>query len=59
MFWHTAQRDYITAILSLTNIAKFNGIVFQDVFPEASNLLQCKHTKGIQCDFQPLLRLGS
>ncbi|UJR30512.1 hypothetical protein I4U23_018042 [Adineta vaga] len=57
MFWHTAQKDYVTAVLSLTNIARFNGIVFEDIFTEARDFLRGKRSKGIQCDFQPLLRL--
>ena len=58
MFWHTTQKDYVTAVLSLTKIARFNGIVFEDVFREARDFLRGKRSKGIQCDFQPLLRLG-
>jgi hypothetical protein len=58
MFWYTAQKDYLTAVLSLTKIAQFNGVIFEDVFREARNFLHGKSSKGIQCDFQPLLRLG-
>ncbi|CAF2107123.1 unnamed protein product [Rotaria magnacalcarata] len=57
MFWHTAQKDYVSAILSLTKIAQYNSIVFQDVFLEAREFLRSKRSKGTQCDFQPLLRL--
>jgi hypothetical protein len=59
MFWYTAQKDYVTAVLSLTRIARFNGIDFEHVFSEARDFLRGKRSKGIQCDFQPLLRLGS
>ena len=59
MFWYTSQKDYISAILSLTRIAQYNGIVFEDVFRDARTFLHGKSTKGTQCDFQPLLRLGS
>ncbi len=58
IFWHTAQKDYISAVLSLTKIARFNGIIFENVFREARDFLQGKLSKGVQCDFQPLLRLG-
>jgi hypothetical protein len=58
MFWYTSQKDYLTAVLSLTKIAEFNGIIFEDVFREAKNFLRGKRSVGIQCDFQPLLRLG-
>ncbi|CAF1215977.1 unnamed protein product [Rotaria sp. Silwood1] len=57
MFWYTTQKDYVTAVLSLTKVARFNGIVFEDVFREARDFLRGKRSKGIQCDFQPLLRL--
>jgi hypothetical protein len=57
-FWYTAQKDYLTAVLSLTKIAEFNGIVFGNVFREAQDFIHGKRSKGIQCDFQPLLRLG-
>ncbi|CAF4846667.1 unnamed protein product [Rotaria socialis] len=57
MFWHTAQKDYVSAILSLTKIARYNSIVFQDVFLEAREFLRSKRSQGTQCDFQPLLRL--
>ncbi|CAF1078642.1 unnamed protein product [Rotaria sordida] len=57
MFWYTTQKDYVTAVLSLTKVARFNGIVFEDVFREARDFLSGKRSKGIQCDFQPLLRL--
>jgi len=59
MFWYTTQKDYVTAVLSLTRIARFNGIDFEDVFREARDFLRGKRSKGVQCDFQPLLRLGS
>jgi hypothetical protein len=59
MFWYTAQKDYVTAVLSLTRIAQFNGVVFEDIFREARDFLRGKRSKGIQCDFQPLLRLGT
>lgn len=58
MFWFTTQKDYVTAVLSLTKIARFNGIVFEDVFREAKDFLRGKRSKGVQVDFQPLLRLG-
>ena len=58
MFWHTSQRDYVAAVVSLTKIARFNGIVLGEVFREATDFLSGKCTKGVQCDFQPLLRLG-
>jgi hypothetical protein len=58
MFWYTSQKDYLTAVLSLKKIAEFNGIIFEDVFNEAKNFLRGKRSVGIQCDFQPLLRLG-
>jgi len=58
MFWYTSQKDYLTAVLSLIKIAEFNGIVFEDVFRDAKNFLHGKRSVGIQCDFQPLLRLG-
>jgi hypothetical protein len=58
MFWYTTQKDYVSAVLSLTKIAKFNGVDFQEVFQESSNFLHGKHSKAVQCDFQPLLRLG-
>jgi hypothetical protein len=58
IFWYATQKDYITAVLSLTKIAQFNGIIFEDVFHEARDFLRGKRSKGIQCDFQPLLRLG-
>ena len=58
MFWHTAQKDYFAAVLSLTEIARFNGVIFDDVFQEARDFLRGKHSKEVQCDFQPLLRLG-
>ena len=58
MFWFTTQKDYVSAVLSLTNIARYNGVVFEEVFSEARSFLSGKHSKGIQCDFQPLLRLG-
>ncbi|CAF1490594.1 unnamed protein product [Adineta ricciae] len=57
MFWYTAQRDYVTAVLSLTKIAVANGINFEERFLEARDFLRGKRSKGIQCDFQPLLRL--
>ena len=59
MFWHTTQKDHITAVMSLTNIARFNGVDFEDKFREARDFLRGKRSKGIQCDFQPLLRLGT
>ena len=58
MFWYTAQKDYVAAVLSLSKVAQFNGIVFEDVFQEGRDFLRGKRSKGIQCDFQPLLRLG-
>jgi len=58
MFWYTTKKDYISAILSLTRIARFNGVIFEEIFTEASNFLKGKHSVGTQCDFQPLLRLG-
>jgi len=58
MFWYTSQKDYLTAVLSLKKIAEFNSIIFEDVFNEAKNFLRGKRSVGIQCDFQPLLRLG-
>lgn len=58
MFWYTTQKDYVTAVLSLTKVARFNGIVFEDIFREARDFLRGKRSKGVQCDFQPLLRLG-
>ncbi|CAF0758292.1 unnamed protein product [Rotaria sordida] len=57
MFWYTSQKDYVTAILSLKRISEINGIVFENVFREAREFLRGKRSKGIQCDFQPLLRL--
>ncbi|UJR16095.1 hypothetical protein I4U23_003007 [Adineta vaga] len=57
MFWYTTQKDYISAILSLKRIAQYNGVVFEEIFREANDFLRGKHSKGIQCDFQPLLRL--
>ncbi|CAF1018617.1 unnamed protein product [Adineta ricciae] len=57
MFWFTTQKDYVSAVLSLTNIARYNGVVFEEVFSEARSFLSGKHSRGIQCDFQPLLRL--
>ncbi|CAF1005749.1 unnamed protein product [Adineta steineri] len=57
MFWYTTQKDYFTAVVSLKKIAQFNGINFEEVFREARDFLRGKHSKGIQCDFQPLLRL--
>ncbi|CAF3345485.1 unnamed protein product [Rotaria sp. Silwood1] len=57
MFWYTSQKDYVTAILSLKRISEFNGVVFENVFREAREFLRGKRSKGIQCDFQPLLRL--
>ena len=59
MFWFTGQKDYRTAISSLTKIARFNGLDFEARFREARTFLYAKSSKGIQCDFQPLLRLGS
>ena len=59
MFYYTTKKDYVTAVLSLTKIARHNGIVFEDIFREARDFLRGKRSKGIQCDFQPLLRLGS
>ncbi len=58
MFWYTAQKDYFTAVLSLTKIATFNGVKFEEVFREAREFLRGKRSKEVQCDFQPLLRLG-
>ena len=58
IFWYTSQKDFGTAIVSLTKIAQFNGIIFEDAFREARDFLHGKRSKGIQCDFQPLLRLG-
>lgn len=58
MFWYTTQKDYVTAVLSLTKVARFNGKVFEDGFPGARDFLRGKRSKGVQCDFQPLLRLG-
>lgn len=58
MFWYTTQKDYVTAVLSLTKIARHNKIVFEEKFGEARDFLRGKRSKGIQCDFQPLLRLG-
>ena len=58
MFWYTTQKDYVTAVLSLSKIANFNGINFEDVFREARDFLRGKRSKGIQCDLHPLLRLG-
>ena len=58
MFWYTTQKDYVSAVLSLTKIAESNGVAFQDVFREARDFLRGKRSKAIQCDFQPLLRLG-
>ncbi|CAF5204517.1 unnamed protein product, partial [Rotaria magnacalcarata] len=57
MFWYTTQKDYVTAVLSLTKVARFNGVVFEDLFGGARDFLRGKRSKGIQCDFQPLLRL--
>ncbi|CAF1187332.1 unnamed protein product, partial [Didymodactylos carnosus] len=57
MFWFVARKDYVTAILSLTKIADYNGVIFQNLFPDTNNFLHLKHSKEIQCDFQPLLRL--
>jgi hypothetical protein len=58
MFWYTAQKDYTTAVLSLMEIARFNGVNFEDVFREAREFLRGKCSKEVQVDFQPLLRLG-
>jgi hypothetical protein len=58
MFWYTAQKDYTTAVLSLIEIARFNGVNFEDKFRETREFLHGKRSKEIQCDFQPLLRLG-
>ena len=58
MFYYTAEKDYPSAVLSLIDIAKFNGVIFEDVFREAQEFLRGKRSKEIQCDFQPLLRLG-
>lgn len=58
MFWYTAQKDYYTAVLSLIEIARFNGVVFEDAFRESEEFLRGKRSKEVQCDFQPLLRLG-
>jgi hypothetical protein len=58
MFWYTTQKDFVSAVLSLTKIARFNGIVYEDVFREARSFLHRKITKGIQCDFHPFLPLG-
>lgn len=58
MFWYTAEKDYTAAVLSLIDIAKFNGVIFEDVFREAQEFLRGKRSKEVQCDFQPLLRLG-
>ncbi len=58
MFWYASQKDYITAIESLTKIAQYNGIKFEEVFREAKLFLHGKSSKETQCDFQPLLRLG-
>ncbi|CAF0759751.1 unnamed protein product [Didymodactylos carnosus] len=57
IFWFTTQKDYISAVLSLTKIATYNGVTFQNLFPEANVFLRGKRSKAIQCDFQPLLRL--
>jgi hypothetical protein len=58
MFWYTTKKDYLSAVLSLKKIALFNGIIFEEVFRQARDFLRGKHSIGIQCDFQPLLRLG-
>ena len=58
MFWYTAQKDYLTAVESLKRVAKFNGVDFENTFQEARDFLRGKRSKGVQCDFQPLLRLG-
>ncbi|CAF1158012.1 unnamed protein product [Didymodactylos carnosus] len=57
MFWFTTQKDYISAVLTLTKIADYNGVAFQNLFREANVFLRGKRSKAIQCDFQPLLRL--
>ena len=58
MFWYIAQKDHVTAILSLAKIAQFNGVTFETVFADARSFLSKKSSKGSQCDFQPLVRLG-
>ena len=58
MFWFTAQKDYVTAVLSLKKIARYNGIAFEDIFHEAKDFLRGKRSKAVQCDFLPFLRLG-
>ncbi|CAF2516993.1 unnamed protein product [Rotaria sp. Silwood2] len=57
MFWYTSQKDYVAAILSLKKISAFNGVVFENIFLETRDFLHGKRSKGVQCDFQPLLRL--
>lgn len=58
MFWHTSQKDYTSAILSLIKIAQYNGITFEKQFHETNDFLHSKRSKAVQCDLQPLLRLG-
>ena len=46
MFWYTAQKDFVAAVLSLIDIAKFNGVKFEENFPEAKNFLHGKRMTG-------------
>ena len=59
MYWYTAQKDFVAAVLSLIRIGQFNGVSFEELFVEAKNFLHGKRSKATQCDFQPPLRLGS
>ncbi|KAL7668678.1 hypothetical protein ACOME3_009371 [Neoechinorhynchus agilis] len=56
-YYYVSLRQYIEAIESLTRIATFNGSQFASKFKEAEDFKRMKMTKGVQCDFQPLLRL--
>ncbi len=57
IFWYLAHKEYDKAIKTLTVLAKRNGILFESKFKQAKEFLHAKHSKAIQVDIMPLLRL--
>ena len=57
IFWFLAHKEYDKVIEVLTRLSKRNGFSFADKFPQADEFKHAKHSKAIQVDIMPLLRL--
>lgn len=57
IFWHLAHKEYDKAIKTLSHLAKRNGISFESKFKQAKEFLHAKHSKAIQTEMLPLMRL--